>query len=801
MKRPLVWGFAGLISLFLVALFLFDTPWEKAKKPFSITSEDKIPVHATGILERTEKKPNSCYLYFRSMEIFFEQTLRSTDRSEHKQIPKHFHTEKMLVISDSKYEPLFLPGNHIEISGMLSTFEKQRNPGMFDEEEYYKEKNIDYKITADTLFLKKQTSWYFRNLLLQLRTKLSKVYETCLSEEDSGIINAMLLGEKSSLDLEVRDLYRLNGIGHLLAISGLHIAILCTAFYKSLYALRFPNFLSFLLTVCFLLCYGFMTGFSISTSRAIIMMILFLFSKQIGRSYDSLTAMAVSACFIWFLTPRALFSTGFLLSFSAVGAAVFVFPVFHGIFSGTLYEQEKKKHLENKTRNEQKTKFSFLKFLFFQGMFHLKHMLLSTFLCSLSIIIVTLPVLTFFYYEIPIYSVFLNTIILPFSSLLVMFAAAGGILGLLFLPLAKLVFIPVHLILRLYERCCRFFLHLPQAVYITGCPSFFQITFYALILLLLFIVFWKKIYEQETFSIKERSLFFCILILSVSVLLYRPPIHGISYTLLDVGQGDGMILQTESGHTILIDGGSSSVTKVGTYRILPCLKYYGIRRIDLMIMTHEDDDHISGQLELLETLKQNGLSISSCVLPEPSQNSIGENYQKMINMARLSKIPIQMIHAGDNITLGEVKLFCLHPEKDFPADSKNAYSTTLLLHYQKFSMLLTGDLEKNGEDVVLECLRSLKQTHFPEGITVLKAAHHGSKNSTSKEFLQLVSPKLCMISCGKNNRYGHPHNEFLERLNECGCSVLRTDRDGAIFIKSNGITWNSKAFLNDTVNF
>lgn len=813
MRRPFVLGFGIFLLLFLLFSSFFEEKTEKTKQPFPLETGETLPVQAEGTLEKIEKKPNSYHLYFRSVKIIFTAASKTSDNLEYKsdslplenehslkkrRLPSKIETANLLVTAASFEENFYSLGNIIEIRGMLSDFKKAVNPGMFDEKAYYKENNIYYQIRADALFLKKKNIWYLRNALMSLKNRISNVYDRLLTDTDSGILKAMILGEKNTLSVEIKDLYRINGIRHLLAISGLHITILCMFFYHALNLLRIPLKISFIFTVCFLLCYGYMTGFPVSTSRAVIMMLLLLLARQAGRSYDTLTAMAFSAFFILLKTPHALFSAGFLLSFSAVCGAVFVFPVFSGIFLGTRYEQERKKRKETRRIKEWKKNLPRPVFLLSKGVSSLKHLMFSSFLCSLSVMTATFPVVAFFYYEIPVYSVFLNVLVLLFVSVLVGCAAIGGVTGLFFLPAAKIFLVPVHMILLFYQKCCEFFLNLPKSVFITGCPALFRCFLYFLCLIFLLRSYGKKLCDKELLSLKERIVFFCIIGCAVSFLLYRPGIKGISYTMLDVGQGDGMVLQTESGHTILIDGGSSSVSEVGKYRILPFLKYHGIRKIDLMVMTHEDEDHTSGQIEIINSLKQNGLSVGMYVLPEPSPSSIGENYRIILQAVKKEDIPIRFIHSGDCITLGAARLHCLHPEKGFAADSANAYSTTLFLSYQNFSMLLTGDLEKNGEEQVIEELRKWKYPEFQTGkmkLTVLKIAHHGSKNSTSEELLHLLSPSVSIISCGQKNRYGHPHKELLERLKHIHSRILRTDQSGAIFIKHDGKNWKTETFL------
>lgn len=253
-----------------------------------------------------------------------------------------------------------------------------------------------------------------------------------------------------------------------------------------------------------------------------------------------------------------------------------------------------------------------------------------------------------------------------------------------------------------------------------------------------------------------------------------------SCTMLDVGQGNGILIQTAK-KTILVDGGSSDVTEVGKYRLLPCLKYYGITCIDAMIMTHADTDHISGQLELIEMMQKGQLTITTYLLPQPEQSLQDSNYKKIVTEAKKAGITLQYLHKKEQLTIGDLSLYCVHPEKNFCADSANAYSTTLSLQWKKYSILLTGDLEKNGEEAVLEELQ--KNPSLPARYDFLQVPHHGSKNAGSEVFLQKVLPKVSLISCGYQNRYGHPHAELLERLKKIDSHIYTTPASGAISIK------------------
>lgn len=254
-----------------------------------------------------------------------------------------------------------------------------------------------------------------------------------------------------------------------------------------------------------------------------------------------------------------------------------------------------------------------------------------------------------------------------------------------------------------------------------------------------------------------------------------------SIDFLDVGQGDCTIIRNETGNVYMIDGGSSSKDNVGKYIIEPYLKFYGIKNIDYCIMTHSDSDHISGIIEILSQETSDKIKIKNFLLPNPDKSAKDDAYYKVLNLAKAKCNNVSYIKKFDIIIDRKLKITCIHPEVNYKSDTANAYSTVLSIVHGNTSCLLTGDIEKDGEKQVLELLKQYRND-FPEKYTILKAAHHGSKNSSSADFLKCVMPDIVVISCGKNNRYGHPHEETMERLDSIGSNVIRTDESGMIGI-------------------
>ncbi len=769
---------------------------------------------AYGTLSHMESKPASYFYFLENVSVRLKGCKKAFSFSDFLVITKK--ADDGAKASSLK----IFPGNLLKVTGIVYPFSSPSNPGQFDEKSYYKEQNIYYKMLSSDVSIQSRKENLWKKTLFVIRNRLSSVYQSCMGEKNAGVVCAMLLGEKSLLDADVKSLYQLNGIGHILAISGLHVSVLCAFFSWLLQRLKIPRPLPFFLTVLFLAGYGSLTGFGVSTSRAVVMMIFLLAGKELGRSYDALTALAFSAVFLFLRKPYAVCSGSFLLSYSAVLGSVLTFPAMKSFFYGTREQQQGYKRRQKRFIKEKQCNSRFPKAAVFFSL--LPQKLLSSLLFSISVWVTTLPAVLFLFYEIPAYGILLNLFLLPFVSVLVVLALAGGLAGLFFLPLGALFLAPVEGVLSCYESLCHLFLELPGAVLVVGMPGMVQIAAYAFILAV-FVLYWNYAYRQcagsantlqggfgicrlfpkwgasgEAAHILSAVLFFA----AIFGLFYRKPEKGLCVTMLDVGQGDGIFVQSAGGKTVLIDGGSSSVSGVGTYRILPFLKYNGISKIDYMVMTHSDEDHISGQLELLEDAWKKEISIGCLLMPCLNEETDSGNGKKLRDAAAQAKVPVKLIQAGDKIREGKLTLFCLHPKAGFVSSSANARSTVLSLSYGSFSMLLTGDLEQEGEEALCCLLSEAAEEKAPGNVfsgqdngssglvpgqyDVLKVAHHGSKNSTKEGLLSFVSPKAALISCGEKNRYGHPHKETLGRLAEYKSCVFRTDYHGAVQIRSDG---------------
>lgn len=627
-------------------------------------------------------------------------------------------------------------GSFALMEGKFYAFSHAANPGEFDAADYYSTMGQQGRLMQASLLGSDGVRDAFREGLYQCKSYLSLLLRACCPEREATVLGAMLLGEKGLLDEEIKGLYQQNGIVHILAISGLHLSLLGMGVYRFLQWIRMPKAVNIILTVALMYCYGVMTGMGVSVVRALVMFAMKLAAGLFRRSYDLFTAMMTAALLILGGQPLYLFHSGFLFSFGAICGIGFLPAV------STHFPERPK--------------------------------CFKALAAGVWISLSTLPVYLCFYYEFPPYSVLLNLLVIPCMGIVL----GSGILtlasGALFLPLGRMAVRPGIAILSLYEKCCEFCVRLPGKRWITGRPADFQVILFLTILAAL-VFFAKKL---------KRRQFFAGIAVAMTVLFLRLP-AGFEITFLDVGQGDCIYLSEPGGRRILIDGGSSDKSSVEEYQILPFLKYRGVSFLDAVFISHPDSDHENGVRGMLENYEENGIRIGMLVLPDVAEESKNKNYLTLAALAESKGVAVRCIAYGDRVSLGKVMLTCLHPQKGYDNQDTNAYSTVLYLTYGDFSALFTGDLEGDGETLVTDRLslseRVLSQTK--DGITLLKVAHHGSKNSTAEEFLALIKPKIAMISAGRNNSYGHPHRETLERLQKQGCRIYQTPESGALTLR------------------
>lgn len=627
-----------------------------------------------------------------------------------------------------------VPGSQVFGSGIVKAFSKSTNPGGFDEENYqYGRGNLLF-LEKGSFTERKGMVVSVRKLLYDIRQSLKQVYDTLFSEVNASLAKAMVLGIRSELDSDIKQLYQRNGIAHLIAISGLHIAMLGGTIYHFLRKRMGSYPVAAAFGMVFILLYGIMAGLSGATLRAVVMLAMSMGADVSGRRYDIITSISVALLLMLLCNPYQVSQAGFLLSFGAVIGIAVVNPIWNLVFGET-------------------------------------SSCLEGFRISVSVQMVLLPILLYYFYEIPVYGIFLNVIVVPLMSILLALLLFCGIMGIFF---PQCTILPVKMadgIFFLYEKLCGLSEQLPFHTICTGRPDVMWIICYYGILA----VFVLSVYKEK----RKVQILSIVSLLLLLLFLYVP--GNLKICMFDVGQGDGIYIRTPNHRHILIDGGSSSKQKVGTYVLKNGIKYYGGAVLDYVFVTHSDSDHYSGIEELLE---EKTVSIHNFVLPAVTNPD--EAYRELEQKATEQGCRIYYMKKGDVLKAGNVIFYCLNPEQKTYED-KNQGSIVLKMTYKSFDMLFTGDMDETTEKEM--------PGELMKGIEVLKVAHHGSTTSSSEMFLKNAAFHTALVSVGEKNRYGHPAKEVIERLETYCQRVYLTKDSGAITIDTDGEEYKISTFV------
>ncbi|MDE6419480.1 MAG: MBL fold metallo-hydrolase, partial [Lachnospiraceae bacterium] len=281
------------------------------------------------------------------------------------------------------------------------------------------------------------------------------------------------------------------------------------------------------------------------------------------------------------------------------------------------------------------------------------------------------------------------------------------------------------------------------------------------------------------------------------LLLLVPVKQGLTITMLDVGQGDGICMEQSPGHAILVDCGSSDQRGLFENRLMPFLKYRGIYELDAVFLSHLDTDHVSAVYDLLEAMGTEHIKVRQIVVGQEIPRD--DAYEKLLAAAKEARVPLYFMRTGEVCAWGDCRLTCLGPSDETGrTGDRNACSLILRLDYGDFQALFMGDADAQAS---LAAARVMDADMPQDTIELLKTAHHGSRYSTSEEFLKLVRPRIALISAGVDNSYGHPHAETLLRLYEQGCDSYQTPECGAITIRVDRKGMRVKTFFESLRNF
>lgn len=782
-KKRIIY-YAVFLSVFFAAIFRGMYAEKQAAKINEIVSENEN-FSLEGNIYKKERKDETEKYYVKNARIILENgkvnigTVMLVDSGKYEIQENHsgweadetnsygaVRGESGVSESQSEYDRMLQIGSHVLLSGKKHDIREAQNEGGFDEKSYLASKGIFLKLKDFELLSSRVQKFSIRKILYSIREGTAEFFEKYLPGEEAGIASAMALGAKELLSSDVKDLFSSAGIAFLLVVSGQHISLVGLTIFKLLRKASVSFQACFIIVTPVVFLYALMTGFSVSCQRAVIMFTIMLFSKAVGEEYDMLTSASIAGIIILFGNPLAIFDSGAVFSFAASFVlAIAVIPCDRE-FSKLINERHKFEH-GYKMSFAEKTK--------------------KAFSSAVMIYFGLLPVISNYFYEIPVYQVMLSVILMPLSAVLIPLVLFTGLLRF------RLLIPAVHIMIYFLEMASDISLMLPFSNVITGKPGLIKIilyyALYALFTALTIRLLRKKAMESDRLlapekrkalkrAVRKNIGFSCAIAFSLFMLLFINHPSRFEISMLSVGQGDGIFLSSRGGKYFFIDGGSSSEKEIGKYTIMPFLKSRGVRCIDAWFVTHTDSDHISGLIEAME----DGYRIKRIIFSEYVVKD-NENYEKLCAAAEKNNTEILFMKKGDvvsarSFTLEDVFSY----DEENPGDA-NANSLCLYLQSKEksskgFSMLFTGDASANAEE-------EIAKDYFSDGesnLTIFKSSHHGSRFSNSEILLDSARPEIAIISAGLNNMYGHPAPDTLKRFYDRSIPYYCTIQCGQIKI-------------------
>ena len=647
-------------------------------------------------------------------------------------------------------------GMHVRLEGMLVLPELPRNPGQFNRRIYESGKKIDFYLENPTVLEVKEQRSGVREVVEIWKTEMMNRCEKIYQDEEAGILEAMLFGEKSELSGDIKELYQAAGISHVLVISGLHNSLLALAVAGILRRLGFPMPVWVMLSVGVLAGYGILIGQPTTAVRALLMFFVLQGARLLGRSYDLLSALAFSGILMLLDNPDLILDGGCRLSFCAVIGVGWYVSEKNKIFR-SIGEKEKRKNRGKGGKGSS------------------AGAILENIRAGWYLWLFTLPVMLDTFYQVSVVGILWNLVAIPLLPVIIASGGLGVVLAGWNIFLGSLAGSPAYGMLQLYQEIGNISEKLPVGMWTPGQPSKPVIAGYYLVIFLLVLVEKQLIKREKRWKIRKifPGMELCSMLLLL-LLMAHPWQQREKITFLDVGQGDASMLQS-GGQTLLLDGGSTSQKNVGTYVILPYIKQQGISCLEAVVLTHTDQDHINGVTEVLEEGKKGWLTVKNLMYPYWMEGT--EQGKQLKKLAEEAGASCRKIRAGDRLTIGKAEAVVLYPKEQEKIAEPNAGSLVLFWKWEGVRAMFTGDLPEEKERELLQNLPACE---------ILQVGHHGSATSTCREFLEQVQPSLAVISCAMKNRYGHPSPDTVERLKKTGCEIRYTMRSGAITIRKRG---------------
>ena len=746
------------------------TIFQNSKYENLYKDEENLSGTAIVISERKEKEYNYTY----KIKIL--------------NIGKENRKNTYLYLKVSKKNDVFLEyGDVIKFNGEFQEANGKRNYGGFNYKDYLKSIKVYGTVKVDNIKVIEKNKGnpliaFTKNISNSIKEKINSF----MNSRQAGMLIGILLGDDGSIEEDIEESFKISSLSHVLAVSGMQVTYIISGMYfvfKSSLGKRKTRFV----IIIILILYTALTGFSPSIVRASIMGILIMGAGVFYRKNDIWTSIFLSLLIMLIYNPFLITNVGLQLSYlGTIGIIVFnktVFQILKNIkLKDKKYEYKinrrvilaisKIKEILSVTISASMGVYPVMLFHFnlFSTYFLITNLLVSIILGPLTIFGTAVVILSFISLEL---AKFLSGALEIFINILISISNFSN------LPLSKIYVVTPKIVSILIIYIFFIVFNYIYKIYQDKNPNNSKIRFRNLIAL------YKYRFTQYKEKYKKRILTTFLLIISISLVYSHIP-KDLKIHFVDVGQGDCNFIVTPKNKTILIDGGGSTGSDfdVGESTLLPYILDRGYKKIDLIVISHFDQDHVGGLLTILRELKVNRVCISK-------QEGDSENYQEFLEIVKEKNIPVTIVKMGDRINIENNLYFdILWPkEKQIEENKINNNAIVMKLNYNNFSMMFTGDIEEVAEREIVKTYEDKKILKSD----ILKVAHHGSKTSTTEEILNEIEPKVSLIGVGKNNLFGHPSSEVIERLEELETRVYRTDSNGEITITVNS---RGKYFIN-----
>ncbi len=583
-------------------------------------------------------------------------------------------------------------GDKVLISGKFNTPKSNTVFNTFNYRKYLLSKKILLVSNEASITIKHKNKNPFYSFKTSIKNHIEKY-------KSKAYLKAFIMGDTSLIEEDIMSNYKMLGINHLFAISGMHVSVFVFLINKLLKKYKVKD----IIIILFLLLFLFITDYSESLLRCSTFFIISYLNKVLKLNIKNIYLILISAFFLLLINPYLIYSIGFLFS---------VIITFFILASSNLLKDKP----------------------------YFKKLFIMSLICFLA----SVPILSFYFYKINLLTIVFNMIFIPLVSYLTF---PLGLITFFLYPLDNIYMFFINLL----EGLSSIFQNINFLSFVIAKPNIFVILIYYIILFL---------------SIKRNRklliIYFIVLLININIKYF---IRDASVTFLDVGQGDSSVIILPFGKTILIDTGGLYLSRynISKNKTVPYLNSLGISKIDILILTHGDYDHMGEAINLVNNFKVKKV-IFNC-------GEFNDLEKKLIKV--LDKKKIKYYSCIKELNIDNNKLYFLQTKE---YDNENDNSNVIYTELDGYKFMFMGDAGIDKEKDILD-------KYNLSNVDVLKVGHHGSKTSTGSSFIKKINPKYSIISVGENNRYGHPNNEALKNLTNS--KIYRTDLDGSIEIKLN----------------